>query len=252
MEKELILDSLVYQYQKIIERKLRKHYDGRMVVMFHQVNDDITKWYDDRYSITFEGFKSFIELVQDAGYEFVDPCYVIRADNKKKVLLTFDDVFEEVYNIVYPFLKQRKIPFAIFPSIDNIDKAGYMNKNMLLEIAREYPECYIGSHGKTHCSMKKCKRSSCYDEIVGAGIKLEKILDKPVLIMAFPFGNLANVGRREQEMAKEKYILAFGTLQAGITTDINNFYIPRLNINEHNYNSIIYMVEKGKFRWKKI
>ena len=56
MKRRMIADSLIYQYQRCAESKLKQSYDGRCITMFHQIEDDVGKWYDSRYAISFSSF----------------------------------------------------------------------------------------------------------------------------------------------------------------------------------------------------
>lgn len=232
--KNVVIEHFIYKYQQLMELQLKKQFDGRFIAMFHQVDDNPDKWYDNRYSISFSGFQMFINKLQMDGYELVSPYDILKNDGKKKAVLSFDDVFAGVYYYVYPFLKQKKFPFVIFPAINKLYEEGYVNKKMLVEMAG-YEGCYIGAHGLSHCNLMQASRITCQKEILESGEELEKIIGKPVELFAYPYGSLNAVGRRERLFAEKRYKIAFGTLQAGVTTRADNTYVPRINVNETNY-----------------
>ena len=213
-----------------------KQFDGRFVTMFHQVDEDDRNWYDRRYSISFSGFRSFVGLLQDKGFAFVSPYEILEQDGRKKAVLTFDDVFDGVYRLVYPFLKQQNIPFVVFPAISKMQEEGYVNAEMLREMTEEYENCYVGGHGLTHCNLRQASDENCRKEIKDPGEILETIIGKPVDLFAYPYGSFDAVGKRERREACQSYRLSFGTLQAGVTKKADPAYIPRININEENYN----------------
>ncbi len=236
--KMILMDHVVYYYQRLAEHQLRMQYDGRFVAMFHQVDDDADKWYDNQYSISFLGFQQFVDQLQKDGYEIVSPWEILKKEEKKKVVLSFDDVFAGVYFYVFPFLRQRNIPFVIFPAIDKLQENGFLNKEMLLEMA-EYQNCYIGAHGISHGNLRQMSKEMCRKEIVESGNQLERIIKKPVELFAYPYGSLNAVGRRERLIAGQRYRTAFGTLQAGVTVRADHIYVPRINVNEKNYNHVL-------------
>ena len=228
------LQIILYQYQKKEQKKQRKLFDGRFVAMFHQITNDMKQCYDEQYAISTKTFIDYIEDIQKRGYTIVSPYDILKQDGTKKVVLTFDDVFDGVYYFAYPYLKQHNIPFVIFPTIDNLSKAGYVSEKMLLEMVNNYTNCFVGAHGLTHCNLRMSNREKSEREIIEAGKQLEKILKRKIQLFAYPFGDLYAVGKREQEIVKRQYIYAFGTLQTGVTNATNPYYIPRMNINEDN------------------
>lgn len=235
MKIRMVTESIIYKYQQLIEKKLKKGFDGRFVAMFHQVDDDEGKWYDNQYAISFLGFQKFVDGLDKAGYEIVSPYDILGDNGKKKAVLSFDDAFDGVYYHVYPFLKARNIPFVIFPTISKLQEAGYVNEKMLKEMTDEYAGCYVGAHGILHCNLLRSSEEVCREEIVESGNMLAEILEKKIDIFAYPYGAFNAVGKREHKIAAQRYKIAFGTLQAGVTADVNPFYIPRMNINEANY-----------------
>ena len=235
MKRRMIADSLIYQYQRCAESKLKQSYDGRCITMFHQIEDDVGKWYDSRYAISFSSFTIFIEKLQEAGYEIVSPYNMLNSNGKKRVVLSFDDVFDGVYYFVYPFLKQRNIPFVIFPAVCKLHERGFVNERMLIEMANEYSGCYVGAHSISHCNLRYSSKEKSKKEIVESGEIIGKIIGKAIDIFAYPYGSLDAVGKRERKIAGQKYHIAFGTLQGGMTDKSDLAYLPRININEENF-----------------
>lgn len=231
----MIRENLIYQYQKFQEFKWNRLFDGRFAMMFHQVEEDTQKWYDRRYAITVSGFQSLIGKLQATGYEIVSPYDLLNPDGRKKTVLTFDDVFEGVYKEAYPFLREQGIPFVVFPAVNMLRKAGYVNENMLLDMASGYEGCYVGAHSLSHCNLRNVSKEQSREEIIGSGEILEGLLGKKVDLFAYPYGSIDAVGRRERKTAGEKYRIAFGTISAGVTVNTDHRYVPRINVNEENY-----------------
>lgn len=230
-----IRTCLRYLYQRLLEQRLRKQYDNRFVLMFHQIEDEAERWYDSRYALSFSKFVKVIEEVQNEGYIFVSPYDLIERDYLKKVTLTFDDVFEGVYKYVYPYLRERDIPFVIFPAINRLNEKGYINQEMLVEMSNEYEGCFVGGHGITHTNLRNMSREQCEEEMRKSRIMLEEMIGKSVDLFAYPFGDINAVGKRERKIARENYFLSFGTLQVGMPCNFDRTYIPRVNIGESDY-----------------
>lgn len=224
--------------QKIIENcyKIKKN-EGN-ILMFHQVNDNKRKWKYDNISISFENFKYLIKNLEKQEKNFKNIKDIGNFMSQNDIFLTFDDCFEEVYTIVYPFLKENKIPFCIFITIDLIDREGYLSRDMLLKLAAE-ELCTIGSHTLTHPLLRFVENSA--KEIEESKIKLEKIINKAVEYFAYPYGSIYAVTKKNLRIASETYKFSFSTLNSHFNLDDikNRNFIPRININDKNYKRIL-------------
>lgn len=224
--------------QEAIEKRALKHFDGRMVLMFHEVSDKKEEWYDARYSISAVGFRKLLDEIQSLGYDIVSPYEVLVDDGQKKICLTFDDVFAGVYENAFPIMQEKKVPFIIFPALLLLGKPGYINDKILLEF-QNYERAYIGAHSKTHCVLKKEKTERCLEEIEESKEILEKKINRRVELFAYPYGSLSEVGKKDIKIAKKCYKYAFSTLQSCIDEKVDPYFIPRMNINESNYNNVL-------------
>lgn len=229
---------LLGTYQRIIEKKNWQFYDNRAVFMFHDVPQKIEDGYNIEYSISATSFEQCIERVIQTGYSIVSPDEIIVEDGQKKVLLTFDDVFLSVYENVFPILKERNLPFAIFPATELVGKQGYINIAMLQEMIN-YSECYLGGHSITHGVLRDMPKEQSRKEIIAPKCWMKENLEMEISMMAYPYGALEAVGKREIEIAANEYKYAFSTLQTCVTTKSNLYFIPRVNVNENNYKNII-------------
>ena len=234
------IDFLIRRRKQIrLERKLDAACDGRTVLMFHKIyavgDDDSCDGYSE-YSISKDKFLSMLDDAKRRGYLFVSPSELFKNDGKKKVLLTFDDVFDGVYNYLYPELKRRNIPFCIFPAIDLIDKEGYLSEKMIREMLED-SECVLGSHSISHCILRSLSDSE--EEISESKTILQKKFSCTVDCIAYPYGSLVEVGSREKEYAKKNYKYGFSTLQTGLSDKVDRYFIPRINVNQINYESVI-------------
>ena len=230
--------------QRMIEKLALYQFDGRMALMFHEVTDDKGAWYDARYSISTTSLCVLLDEIQRLGYDIVSPYELLVRDKRRKVCLTFDDVFRGVYENVFPIMKERGLPFVIFPAISLIGKEGYINEKMLLEML-EYEGTYLGTHSKTHCVLKEISKEQSVEEIEIPKRILEKKTGREIEIMAYPYGSLSEVGKREIRIVKKCYKFAFSTLQTCVWSYVNPHFIPRMNMNETNYSVVLEYMKKG-------
>ncbi len=226
--------------QSCIERLLRNVKFSRYVFMFHVVSDNKENWYDENYSVSMKSFSIFIDAVQQAGYEIVTTKKFLERNRRKRVLLTFDDAFACIYEEVFPFLRERNIPFIVFQSWNLLGGKNYLDQKMINEMLR-FNEFELGAHGISHEHLADMSARLSFKEIKESKKNLEKIFHVKISGMAYPYGAKSDVKLRDMHYAKKTgYHFAFGTVSTGIFSRlVNRFYLPRINVNQENYRRII-------------
>lgn len=132
--------------------------DQFMILMYHKV-DIVTpsKWW-----VSVEKFERQIRALQKRGFEFV---YLDdhESSNKKHVVLTFDDAYENIYRHAFPYLKNKQIPFEVFIMGDLLEewndfdrfemKTRFCSLEHLKEMARFGGR--IQWHTRSHAQLPK-------------------------------------------------------------------------------------------------
>jgi hypothetical protein len=205
-----------------------------MILMYHHITDKIV---DTSSSCVckIDVFKQTFLDLRNKGYKFVsidEALQIIKENSDKKfIVITFDDVPDNMYFNAYPFLKEMNIPFTIYVTVGFINKEGFINEEQL-EILNHEPLCTIGSHTITHPFLKKDKNA--WGEIKFSKTLLENRLKKPVEHFAYPFGKPFVVGSKNIMMAKDAgYKTAVGTIDCNISnyTAKKRWFLPRVIIN---------------------
>ncbi len=88
-------------------------------IYYHIVDDKANKHIDNLYK--YKNVSSFERdiLFLDKNYKFLDLDDI--KNNKKGVILSFDDGYSQCYNVIYPILKKYSIPAFFFLNNDFID-----------------------------------------------------------------------------------------------------------------------------------
>ncbi|MBO5907597.1 MAG: polysaccharide deacetylase family protein [Clostridia bacterium] len=102
--------------------------------------------------------------------------------------MTFDDGFEDVYTVAYPYLKSQNVPFTVFVTVEKLNTEGYLTTEQLKELADDNL-CTIGAHCYNHLPLAKLSYEEQKKELITSKCAIEKIIDKPVTLMAFPYGS---------------------------------------------------------------
>lgn len=229
-----IKEFIFLKFQRYREKQFDKGNDGRLVLMFHQVTDQKENWYDERYSMSLESLKNLIEWCESNEYIIIPPKDILKPDGKKKVLLTFDDAFKEVYTEVFPYLQTKGYPFIVFPTIQLMENEHYISSTMLCTMM-EYEGCHVGTHTVSHCKLREAYAKRSREEIVEPKAILGDMLGKTIECMAYPYGTYYTVGGKDKRIAERNYAYAFSTLQTCVTADVDRYFIPRINMNESNW-----------------
>lgn len=230
---------------KIIEYKWKKASKESTIngicLVFHHVSEDTIDTLASCQCTT-KSFVNIIEKLKEEGYNIVSledfKSIVSQHSNKKFVLITFDDVPEDMYINAYPYLKENHIPFTVFITTGFIDKKGYLSSEQLESLNKD-PLCTIGAHTISHPLLRFNKDKRI--EIVECGNILERIIGKPIGVFAYPFGSLYSTDRCSVRLAKERYELAFSTIESNLNdyTVHKTLFLPRIAISDFNQINLV-------------
>lgn len=149
--------------------------------------------------------------------------------------LTFDDSLDDLYSYVYPYLKSKGIPFTAFVSASLIDQPGYVTTAQLRQMAAD-SLVTIGSHGCTHQHLTTLAANESRAEIFDSKAVLEKIIQKPVDYIAYPFGD---ANEREYSLARRAgYKFGFDVRPRRYTVLSKLFSrmkLPRINLTNETF-----------------
>lgn len=229
-------DISQYFYEKTV---YKRHYD-KYVFMFHVVADNRMEWYEQDYSISMDGFVEFVERLKEKGFQFVTPEEFMRGKKSKCVLLTFDDAFACIYHNVFQYLKDQEIPFTVFQTYTLLGQEKYLNENMIREMLT-FSGFTLGGHAWEHVRLSELKRQESLNAVLTSKQKLEELFRIEILSMAYPYGSSSAVALKDRiNVKKAGYECAFSTINSGISKTKNRkYFLPRINVNEENYLSII-------------
>ncbi len=190
---------------------------------------------ENRYpstNIQMDVFKQQMEIIKSLKYNFYNPEDLIKNFDtvkvEKKILITIDDAFSSFYEIAWPYLKKKKIPFILFVSTASVGKNGYMTWDQIKELERENTG-YIGNHSHKHDYMVDLKNSEFIDDINTASSIFKKELGYNPIYFSYPFG--------EYSLFIKKYIsknfkFSFGQHSGVIDVNKDPHELPRFPINE--------------------
>ena len=174
------------KYIKNIIYRLLAALPSSAILMLHNITDDakLKKHIflsNDKFVLMVDSFQNWMPLEK-----------VIERPSIKGISLTFDDGFEDVYLIAYPYLKSKNIPFTVFVTVDKLDTEGYLTTEQLRELSND-PLCTVGAHCYHHLPLAKLSAEDQKMELYESKRVIEEKIGQPVLFMAFPYGSYNKV-----------------------------------------------------------
>ena len=177
-------------------------------------------------------FKKHIEIIQNSGYNFLNPNLIseifLKEKKEKKFLLTIDDGYSSFYKNAWPYLKKNKIPFLIFISTEAVGKMGYMSWSQIKEI-ESYDFVSIGNHSHSHDYLVNFTFDEFKNDIEQSIKIFENNLGYNPVFFSYPFGEW---DLNQKNMIKEYFEFAFGQHSGVIDLNKDKYELPRFPINE--------------------
>lgn len=136
---------------------------------------------------------TFIKIDELPIFNFQFPIF----NSSRFVCLTFDDGYQDNYDIAYPLLKRLKVPFAVYVTTgfnDNRlpmwwypgEKLGINTES--LKMLDADPLCTIGAHTVSHPRLDTLSLDDQQNEIAHSRQELETLLGHPVHHFSYPHG----------------------------------------------------------------
>ena len=228
---KLFIIILVFISNTKADEKNIKYYSndmGILSLMYHRFDEN-------KYpstNIQMDIFKKQIEIIKNLKYKFYDPKDLTKNFHtiklEKKILITIDDAFSSFYEIAWPYLKEKKIPFILFVSTKTIGGSGYMTWDQIIELEKENT-VYIGNHSHTHNYLVDMKNEDFITDIVTSSKIFNKNLGYNPNFFSYPFGEYSSLIK---EYISKNFKFSFGQHSGVIDVNKDRSELPRFPINE--------------------
>ncbi len=211
-------------------RQLFSRETDTCVLLYHSV----TAGLPGEMSVSLRDFEAQLDFLQ-RKYTVISAEEAIskRGQNKAtKVVITFDDGYEDNYRNAFPALRSRKIPALIFllaggaqaeRRTAHLGETGYYPSRLLTWASvREMADAGIefGSHGVTHARLTTLSQDDLHSELTESKKKIEEELKTPVRFFSYPYGTVQDFDDRVVTAVRGAGYLAaftavFGTNRGG-------------------------------------
>ena len=216
---------ILYQRAYVLLKKIRS--DQGRVYMMHKVSDD-----GDIYAISREHFSEFLNALCEKK-KIVDLETLIREKNPGNVVISFDDVYESVYENAFPLLKKKGVPYYLFVCNEYLNKEGYLSSAMLKEMLKD-SKAILASHRCRHELSRFMEEAALIRDLGQSKKQLEEEFKTPVRDIAFPFGSVYACSSSNIRTAANLFDHVLMTYPLPYNEEDGNT-LPRININDANY-----------------
>lgn len=161
---------------------------------------------------------------------------------KKEIILTFDDGFENIYDVVFSLVLKYNMKTILFVTVGFIEGAISFDsffkrrvdiKPLSWRQLKEMASCglEIGSHTLTHPNLVELDNKEAYAEIADSKKKLEDKIGKEVKSFAYPYGAKNTFDNRIKEIVRDAGYKKAYTNIMGFNTENCDFYeLKRMRI----------------------
>jgi len=197
------------------------------VLMYHAVGQE------GYGAVSTDRFRRDIAYLDDQ-YEIVDLPEVLETPttSRKRVAITFDDAFENVYYNAVPILREYNVPATVFAVVDYLSDGTengentYMDWDQLRSLAGD-DLFSVGNHTKSHPHLERvASEAALRNQIVDAKQALEDGLKTEVNRFCYPNGRYNDT---VVDIVAETHNLATTTNPRLISESPCNVLIPRID-----------------------
>jgi peptidoglycan/xylan/chitin deacetylase (PgdA/CDA1 family) len=215
------------------------------ILTYHRVSDDFD-WGITRQRVS--QFERGIKFLHDQGYKTVslEEVFGPKQDFEKRVVITFDDGYEDVYLNAFPILQKYGFTAFIFVITGFVGKYNSWDFNFGRKRKRHLSWKQVkemskfgfgfGSHTVNHPNLTKIDPHGVEYELKKSKEVLEDKLGKEVVFLSYPFGRYNRFVQEEAERLgyKRAYTLAPKSKEDGFQSrqrrDFEPFAVERVGI----------------------
>ncbi len=201
------------------------------VLMYHAL---APVWHEPLNNVQPGHFEQHMAYLKQHGYkvlalsEFVDEIKSGREHDRKSVVITFDDGYENNYTAAFPVLKKYGFPVTIFAEVGRIGAPRHFTWEEVKEMSRQGVD--IQSHLMTGAYLPGVSREQAVYEMTESRRVLEMNLGRPVHFLAYPIGGFSE---DVKQMARQAgYQAAFATNRGYDRTAKDLYELKRIRVKD--------------------
>jgi len=204
------------------------------ILMYHHLlpSEEAKKNLAEKLNVPPDIFEKQLDYLAKKGYQTIFLSELMDGLKngslpKKPIVLTFDDGYAEIYQNLFPKLKNYNFKATLFIITQAVGGERYLTWEQLKEMSQS-GLVEIGDHTLSHPSLPAESEEQEKDQILSAKNILEQRLEIKVQVFAYPYGSFNPTA---EKILKEGDFLAAVTTSRGKPVCLNLPYeLPRIRI----------------------
>ena len=204
------------------------------ILMYHYIRDfnDPNDQTGTNLSVSPNRFDEQLTWLEQNNYQTVSMDYVEKPyelpDNKKPIVITFDDGYRDAYTNAYPILKKHNMTgtFYLIYNFSQKNDDNYLTWDMAKEMASNNME--LGSHTLSHPNLVQASATNLKKEIEESKQKIQEQTNTDINHFCYPSGKYNNDVITALKSANYKTAV---TTKSGIANQNSDlFELPRVRM----------------------
>jgi peptidoglycan/xylan/chitin deacetylase (PgdA/CDA1 family) len=212
-------------------------------LVYHRVCAD-KEHFSSEYTVRLSDFRRQMEQLLSRGYSAVTLGDLLSGmdarspGNSKRVLITFDDGYQDNFEHAFPVLRDLGLPAVVFLVADfsrrtnwwdvpiGIPEAQLLHPDQIREMVEGGIE--FGSHTLTHCSLPALAPDDLLRELAESRERISGITGAPVRAFSYPYSHVNE--RSKRAVQKAGYACAFAVNSGPLSPGTDPWEIRRVNV----------------------
>ena len=228
----IVLGALVGAEPAAAQRPRASH--GVPVLMYHRVDAQLSAHDPLTVGLTVMEpmFEAQLAALRAAGYQSMSLAALRESLDlhtplpERRVILTFDDGYEDNYRVVFPLLKRFGFTATFFVVTSSVGTRDHLTVPQIREMAASGME--IESHGVHHVDFSLLSAEDARRELVQSRKTIEGWTGRPVTFFAYPAGR--HSAALEHLLDTLGYRGALTTLPGFVTSESRPFTLERVRV----------------------
>lgn len=224
-ENEINIDTNNVKIEELSDYSVRANVP---IFMYHWIKDDTGDYAYPENMVKPDELKKQMDYLHENNYDVIFVSELNSLQHyEKPVILTFDDGWEDVYKIAFPYAKELNMKFCMYIITDLVGTPGYCTIEELKEM-KESGLVELDSHTLSHPYLNELSAEEVENELVGSKNYLKENLGVDSTVICYPSGRQ---NATVLNIVSENY--NYGLLMDGgvfrYNSDFSNLYlIPRI------------------------
>ena len=155
---------------------------------------------------------------------------------RRSVVITFDDGYEETYQVAWPLLKRFGFSATVFVTPAEVGLPGFSSWPQVVEMARD--GMLVGSHTMHHTYLPLARGPRLAEELMESKRVIEERIGRPVVLLSYPVGGFTPQVKTMAEQAG--YVAACTTNRAASLKAIDRFALRRVKVTERDGSLLLF------------